>query len=583
MRPGLILIFIFLYLPLYAIVPKQNIAIDKYVQSAKDMNNIGRLITRGKKPSSCSATLIGKDGNIGVVLTAGHCVNLNHDEIVEKCRHQTISFAPANTATDTEQFPVIGRYALGRFIDHPLDFTYDLGLVFVDMTDTSINIGPRNIKVDKSKIPDKLLVHVVGYGKTSLNDDLKNPRRLAMSTQALLTKKHNHEMLLLDETGIERQSTLIPIGDHPSEGDSGGPVIDPESDNVIGVVSHKQGNLFYSEPLYEHTEWLLAQIEQASRYFIFAPNKSGKFSQKSTWDNEKKPTKFKNTYGEINPIVVIDGQKTLSVDVNSPLYAINILNDGGTLELETSICHIEMLRAYAPTTLTSHQSGILIADEFNVGNSNISIQTKMQVPYALNIQSSVIFNIQHHDTSRGIVLTNNGNLKIEGTLKTHHIHFTNQLANPQKNPGHIYLLGTLETQEPVRHFAHVIETRTSSPGKIIGDYSLGQQGVLSFIVNNSTTTTTPLLSIHGKADLSGGLISLVGKDVLSQGFELTLLSAKELKINPLSWQATYSTQMLKDDCSIAFIQQKDLLKMKVVPRSAPVVSNSTDTLDLLLR
>jgi hypothetical protein len=82
----------------FGIVPKPGIALEKYTTPAEKMNNIGRLIVHGKKTSSCSSTLIGIDGDIGIVLTAGHCADLTSQEAVTKCRYQTISFAPKNTA-----------------------------------------------------------------------------------------------------------------------------------------------------------------------------------------------------------------------------------------------------------------------------------------------------------------------------------------------------------------------------------------------------------------------------------------------------------------------------------------------------
>lgn len=546
------------------IVPKPGIALANYEQPAKNMDNIGHLFSQGQRSSSCSATLIGRDGNIGIVLTAGHCVNLSEAEMPDKCRNHTVSFSPDKTLTHSQRFPVIGRYALSEYIETSQNYENDMGLVFIDMSDIIIGITPRQILLDRSATPDTSLVHVAGYGKTSFLDDLTQPKRRVMSTQAIRTKKNDHEMLLLDETNIEGQATIIPIGDHPDEGDSGGPILDATSGAVIGVVSHKEGGLFYSEPLYEHAEWLLEQIKHTSRYFVFTTKQSGRLSESTTWKGGRKPIKFKNAYGEINPIVALGGQTTLSLDIDINPYAIDIVDEGGTLDIESGIKHVEVLRAKAPSIIQSRGSGTLIVDAVKVESSDFSIRTKLQVLYQLHIQRGIVLDIQKDDPNRGITLVENGNLRIDGTLKTHHIRFSP--TAPSSQEGTLYLGGTLNVEEPINHNTQIIEIATSQRGQIEGNYNLNHEGVLAVNFDLSSSSSIPTLIIHGIVNFNGGKLKATGLEVLPIGFEQTLLSAQQLNISPM-WQGTYSTNLIEDDSEIIFIHNDTSLKMKVIPRT----------------
>jgi hypothetical protein len=557
------------------IVPKPGISIVEYEKPAKSMNNIGHLFIQGKKSSSCSATLIGQDGDIGIVLTAGHCVSLSEDEIPTKCRNQTISFSSEKTNEDLQRFPVIGRYALNDYIEQSADYENDMGLVFIDMSDIVVGITPRQILLDRNVTQDTSLVHVAGYGKTSFLDDLKQPKRRIMATQAIRTKKNNHEMWLLDETEIEGQPTLIPIGDHPDEGDSGGPILDTTNGAVMGVVSHKEGTLFYSEPLYEHAEWLLEQIKYASRYFIFTTRQSGKLSESTTWRGGRKPVKFKNAYGEINPIVVLTGH-ALSLDTDISPYAIDIVNEGGTLDIESGIKHVEVLRAKAPSTIQSTGGGTLIADEVKVENSNVSIRTNLQVLYHLHIQQGVVLDIQKDNPERGITLVENGALRIDGTLKTHHVRFAP--SSPTSQEGTLYLSGLLTVDTPLNHSAHIMEIATSRPGKIDGNYNLNHGGTLSFNFDSASSSSAPVLIVEGVVNFNGGKLKVNGLEILPIGFEQTLLSAEELNISH-TWQGTYSTNLVEDDSEIVFIHDEASLKMKVIPRTNGSISTPSDPLD----
>ncbi len=560
--------------PTFGIVPKPGVTLEKYTKPAEKMNNIGRLIVHGKKTSSCSSTLIGIDGDVGIVLTAGHCAELTSEEIVTKCRYQSVSFSSKDTDTDSQKTPIIGRFALGKYIeDSDNDLAYDLGLVFVDLKDLNVKPTPQRMQLDLAAISKKSLVHVIGYGKTSFQDDLAAPQRRIMSTQAALTQKHSHTLLLLDETEIENESFPIPVGDHPAEGDSGGPIMDATTGAIIGVVSHKSGNEFYSEPLYSHADWLLAQIKNASRYFVFKLKKSGTLSDKAIWDGTRKPQKFKNAYGEINPIIEIDSGYTLTLDDPFSLYAINVVGQGGTIDIQREQS-AEVLRAYAPTVITSPTSQTLTVDAVSIRTSDLSIQTQLRVLHTLHIQQEALMDVQQEDPSRGLTLVERGNVKVDGILKTHHIRFAE--SNSTENLGCLSICGTLNSEEPLNHFAQTVQGTASTPGKILGDYTLGEQGVLSFNIDTTSPSSVPILTIDGIAHFTGGIVRIKTSEILPVGFEQTVLTAKELTIDP-SWRGMYYANSIDNTSEITFVHKANHLTIKVIPtRGKSSTSSETD-------
>ncbi|MBH1989633.1 MAG: trypsin-like serine protease [Alphaproteobacteria bacterium] len=564
--------------PTFGIVPKPGVALEKYTKPAEKMNNIGRLVVHGEKTSSCSSTLIGIDGDIGIVLTAGHCAELTSEEIVTKCRYQTLSFASQNTDTDSEKMPIIGRFALGKYIEgSKKDLSYDLGLVFVDLNDLAVKPTPQHMLLDSTTILKKSLVQVAGYGKTSPQDDLVAPQRRIMSTQAFRTQEHNHDILLLDEAEIENEALSIPVGDHPAEGDSGGPIMDAATGAIIGVVSHTSGGEFYSEPLYSHADWLLTQIKNAGRYFVFKLNKSGNLSDKTIWNDNRKPQKFRNAYGEINPIVEIDKRHTLTLDDPFGLYAINVIGQGGTIEVQSEQS-AEVLRIYAPTVITSPALKTLTVDDVSIGTSDLSIQTQLRVLHTLNIQQDVVMDVQQEDTSRGLTLVDRGTVNVEGTLKTHHVRFAE--SNSKENFGCLSICGTLNSEEPLNHFAQTVQGTASTPGKILGDYTLGAQGVLSFNIDTTSPSSVPILTVDGIAHFTGGIVRIKTAEILPLGFEQTILTAKELTIAP-TWRGVYYAQTVDKTSEITFIHKANQLSIKVVPLTGKASTSSMADDDLL--
>lgn len=571
------LLSLFLCTPILGIVPKPGISIEKYEQAAANMHNVGQLEVFGEKITRCSATLISTDDNIGIVLTAGHCADFSPQELVNKCRYKTVSFSPKD-APPEEKFPVIGRFALSKYIDLSTDYENDIGLLFIDLTDAPIRPTPRKIQLDKTKVPKNSLVYVAGYGKTGILDDLQNPIRRAMATQATLTRKNNHDVLMLDETAIENTPTLVPVGDHPDQGDSGGPVIDAKTGEVLGVVSHTAGSNFYSESVFAHAAWLLDQIKHAGRYFVFSPKKSGKFSQSSTWEGGHKPLNFTNAYGEINPIIKLTDQQILTLDDTSDIYAVDIEGKGGTLQIETPYQHIEVLRASAPLIITSQNENTLITDDFKVATSDVSLETPLHILHQMHIGRGAIFKANKTDPEKGLTIIDRGSVKIDGILETHHVHFSPAKTESLKEMGHLYLSGTLKSDMPLLHTAHVIEAQASSPGRIQSDYILDNQGILRFNIDTSSVSSAPILSIEGIVHLTGGIITLTGQEILPLGYEQTLLSASSLDSN-LNWEGRYSTNLVEDDTEILFVTRENKLKMKVIPlngSSAPLKGEALD-------
>jgi hypothetical protein len=554
--------------PSFAIVPKPGVAIEKYAKPAEGLNNIGRLMVNGaKKTSSCSSALIGIDGDVGIILTAGHCAELTPEESVKKCRNQTISFAPSKTDLDQQKMPIIGRFALGKYIEGSNNLAYDLGIVFIDMKDITLSLSPKRIQLDSKKILNKTLVQVVGYGRTSEEEKEKTapPQRRIMSTQAFRTQEHSRDVLLLDEAEIENQSMLIPVGDHPAEGDSGGPIIDATTGEIIGVVSHKSNtNEFYSEPLYPHAEWLLAQIRNAENYFVFRPKKSGNMSDNSTWTGKRRPVQFKNPYGEINPIVEIGGNIILAFDDELSMYAINMVGKGGAINLLKDQS-VEVLRIHAPTVIQSPTLKTLTVDDVSVDTSNITLQTKLRVLHTLHIRQGIEMDAQKDDPSRGLILVDNGMINIEGTLKTHHVYFAAKGSDQSKTDGCLQVAGTLISDQPINHLVHTVQGIASKPGKIVSDYSLDQQGILSFNLNAISPSSMPILTFDGSVNFNGGKVIVNVLQELPIGFEQTLMTATELKVTS-EWKGLYFTNPFNSNSEIEFSRTPEKLAIKVIPK-----------------
>lgn len=561
--------------PVLGIVPKPGVPLENYAVPAKNMNNIGRLMVHGKKTSSCSSALIGIDGDIGIVLTAGHCAELSKEEEVKKCRFQTVSFAADNTYDDPQQLPIIGRAIIGNYVEKPGSFIADIGIVFVDFRDSKVIASPLTIELDPDNVPKKTLVQIVGYGKTSENDKLKNPQRLVMSTEAVRSKEHGHDVLWLDETEIETQSLEAPVGDHPAEGDSGGATINMDTGEIIGVVSHSTNHQdYYSEPLYPHAEWLMAQIKNARRYLVFKPNRSGKFSDTSIWSNNRRlPMSFKNPYGEINPIVEIDSKTAVTFDASdSHLYAINVLREGGTLQIETPEQYAEVLRVYAPTVITSPSSGKLIVETVKVNHSDFSLQSQLRILYSLEVKTGVVMDTKTGAPTRGITLVDNGNINIDGTLRTHHINFAPTISTDLYSlRGRLEVFGRLEVDEPMMHLAQEVHGKASTPGEIKADYLLGEKGVLSFNIDTTTPSSTGILKIDGTAKISGGVVSVNSPYVLPLGFEQVLLSANELEVLP-SYFGSYNPNMVDASSEVLIVHSNKEVRMKVIPISGKAIS-----------
>lgn len=585
-------VFVFVFIvttslkPVVGIVPKPGVHLDNYAAPAKRMNNVGRLMVNGKKTSSCSSALIGVDGDIGIVLTAGHCADLTSEEEVSKCRFQTISFSSDNTRFDPQQMPIIGRAVIGSYVEKPGSLIADIGIVFVDLRDGGMPASPLSIALDPQNVPQKSLVQIIGYGKTSEVDQMSNPRRLAMSTEAVRSQEHGHDVLWLDETEIENRSLTVPIGDHPAEGDSGGATINVDTGEIIGVVSHSTNRQnYYSEPLYPHAEWLKAQIKNARRYLVYKPIRSGKFSDNSIWSNNyHTPMSFKNPYGEINPIVEIDGKTSLSFDEgDTNVYAINILREGGSLEIQTAEQYSEVLRVYAPTVITSPAGGKLVVETVKVNHSDFSLQAQLRILHALEVKTGIVMDTRTDSPMRGVTLVDNGNILVEGTLKTHHLHFARaKLDASDSSLGQLHVSGTVEVDEPLLHYSQEVCGKASKPGEIKSDYVLRQKGVLSFNLDTKTPTSSAILHIDGIAELLGGSVFLDSPYVLPIGFEQTLLSAKELKTQP-AWRGTYNPKIVGTTSEAMFFQKDNTLIMKIVPilRGGTSSTNLTGLDDLL--
>jgi hypothetical protein len=184
------------------------------------------------------------------------------------------------------------------------------------------------------------------------------------------------------------------------------------------------------------------------------------------------------------------------------------------------------------------------------------------VLHTLHIQRGVVMDVQREDSSRGLTLVERGNVNVEGTLKTHHVRFDS--SNSTENFGCLSVCGTLNSAEPLNHFAQSVQGIASAPGKIVGDYTLGGQGVLLFNMDTPFPSSAPILSIDGVVRFTGGEVCIKASQILPIGFEQTILAAKELTIDP-SWRGMYYTSTIDQTSEVAFFRKDNRLTIKVVP------------------
>lgn len=186
--------------------------------------------------------------------------------------------------------------------------------------------------------------------------------------------------------------------------------------------------------------------------------------------------------------------------------------------------------------------------------------------------------VQQEDPSRGLTLVEQGNIKIEGALKTHHVRFA--ASNSTENFGCLSICGTSDSEEPLNHFAQAVQGTASTPGKIIGDYTLGKNGILSFNIDTTSPSSVPILTIDGIAHFTGGLVRIKTSEILPIGFEQTLLIAKELTKDS-SWHGIYYANCVDQTSEIISTHKDNRLIIKVIPTTGQVSASSA--MDELLK
>ncbi len=173
---------------------------------------------------SCSGTIIAVNGNVGYVLTAGHCVAGTIQTVVIGANLNT---AVAHTALQQWQHPNYNTQTLN----------YDFGMVAFDGADASTPIVQAATSPD-GVAPNGTQLDMSGYGKTSSGQTGPTTHRMHVSE------------LTNDLSAIQPIDTSIKIGFDQQNGtgtcsgDSGGPAYlgTGSARRVVGVTSYGDQN-----------------------------------------------------------------------------------------------------------------------------------------------------------------------------------------------------------------------------------------------------------------------------------------------------------------------------------------------------
>jgi hypothetical protein len=152
-------LFSILCIQSFAILPEKNIPLLEYEKAGKKkrFGAVGKISFFVKEvikdeqitvtPGMCTGTLVKISDGLGVVLTAGHCVDFFATDKVTKCR-QKDNFNPLffdlgwkleaenqEASEDFQRLPIIGHHVEHEYLDkrNEADLQFDFAMYFVDM------------------------------------------------------------------------------------------------------------------------------------------------------------------------------------------------------------------------------------------------------------------------------------------------------------------------------------------------------------------------------------------------------------------------------------------------------------------
>ncbi len=433
-------------------------SIELYEDAGKLHTNVGRLITSHAgedRVSTCTVTLIGMRGEIGIALTAAHCIDeynrtFNQNGVIPKCSSREVSFASEDTETDPHRVPVLGSHAVGRFIDNPGLFIGDVGVVFLDLSKYSLGIKALSLDPEFSEDDNHLLAEIVGYGQTLLNssderganlevvgygqqhllDGLEATKRRAMSTEGKLSRRKDGELLmyLSSDTAINNQG-CAPVGKGPAKGDSGGPIIDIDKKHIVGVVSYaildSGKSSAFALPIYPYQAWIQEQITKGSQSFLFRPAQSQAFlSRADSWEGGRVPGDWCSPYGESHSMVFLRSGHELVLDTDVPPHIVRFNGERSGLKIDANARHLNTVEVETEARISSYfaEEGSLTLENLLLRDrAKVEIDSSLHIESQLYVGRGVRLDLAKKNTD--LKLSMDGKIVVEGELKVKGLKF----------------------------------------------------------------------------------------------------------------------------------------------------------------
>jgi V8-like Glu-specific endopeptidase len=499
----------------HAIVPNLGIKLEKYQEPASDkrFDAVGRIWFGNRL---CTGTLIDVQDGIGLVLTAGHCMNYAETNKLVKCGvnrtagktnpedESKIFFTPFSNIKDPNitLLPIIGWNLFQSYMDRSTkDGEFDLAVYFVDMKGHSITPIPVS---NKSEAKYKnALADVVGYGRTISDPKQEDPavgthRRVFRGTfSSGVTPRRKEPVLLLNtkdtQAGWENspQNPLhIPPG-KTAPGDSGGPVIAVDTGEIIGVTSRaiESEEVYSYEPI--NTQWLSNQLKFFKEWKATS-KKDGNLMDHETWNSFFPPVFNQGVYAWKKPWVKIKDSNSIDMDGNS-LYQVTFSEGGGETKWPKKSYpdYVETVDTEMGATGKISGEGSLVTHKINVAGDTECTLKNLKITDLLHIhQGSQMRFAEDVKVKGGEIIIEGGRLKARSLNQTGGLITVSQYISPE-NKMTLSVLNVLG-------FNQLFVNDVSS--SIVGPYNI-DGGKIRFKPSEEYIPSYPLLVVEGRCSL----------------------------------------------------------------------------------